>query len=286
MPGTHLIITGARASARFNVGQPVDFWPAFDHRKLKRRERRAPSSIDAMSSKLRCVLCLLFFSVGLIRGFSQTADVYSVRDYGAKGDGTTDDTAAFQKALDAAGQAHGGTVMVGRGNYFFAGHLVVPNAVTLQGMWNSVPSHLGFSDHTRAKPTDEGTTFLVTENEGKENGEPFIRLNDNSTLSGVVLFYPLQEKTNTPSAYPYAIATRGKNPAVLDVELLNPYNGIDTTGSERHLLRNISGQPLRRGVYVDNILDIGRIENVHFNPWWSGSGNAAYNWQLENGEAF
>ena len=237
--------------------------------------------------KSRRVLCLLFFSVCLVRSFSQTANVYSVRDYGAKGDGTTDDTVAFQKALDAAGQAHGGTVMADRGNYYFAGHLVVPNAVTLQGMWKSVPSHLGFRNRDRAKPTDEGTTFLITENEGKENGEPFIRLNDNSTLSGVVLFYPLQQKTNTPSPYPYAIATRGKNPAVLDVELLNPYNGIDTTGSERHLLRNISGQPLRRGVYVDNILDVGRIENVHFNPWWSGAGNnAAYQWQLENGEAF
>jgi hypothetical protein len=69
--------------------------------------------------------------------------------------------------------------------------------------------------------------------------------------------------------------------------MLNPYNGIDTSGSERHLLRNISGQPLRRGIYVDNILDIGRIENVHFNPWWSGAGpGAAYQWQMENGEAF
>jgi len=33
---------GARASARFNVGMPIDFRLAFCHRKLKRRERRAP----------------------------------------------------------------------------------------------------------------------------------------------------------------------------------------------------------------------------------------------------
>ncbi len=42
---------------------------------------------------------------------------------------------------------------------------------------------------------------------------------------------------------------RGKNPAVLDVELLNPYNGIDATQNERHLIRDVQGQPLRRGIW-------------------------------------
>jgi hypothetical protein len=235
----------------------------------------------------RPIVRLTIFFLCLTRCLAPAAGVLAVRDFGAKGDGTNDDTAAFQKALDAAGQAGGGTVLADRGNYFFAGHLTVPNAVTLQGLWKSVPSHLGFRDRNREKPTDDGTTLLITENEGNEGGAPFIRLNDNSTLSGVVLYYPLQKSGAEPKAYPYAIATRGKNPAVLEVEMLNPYNGIDTSGSERHLLRDISGQPLRRGVYVDNILDIGRIENVHFNPWWSGAGNsAAYQWQMENGEAF
>ena len=62
---------------------------------------------------------------------------------------------------------------------------------------------------------------------------------------------------------------RGKNPAVLDVEFLNPYNGIDASQNERHLIRDVQGQPLRRGIFVDEIYDIGRIEDVHFNPWWS-----------------
>jgi hypothetical protein len=78
---------------------------------------------------------------------------------------------------------------------------------------------------------------------------------------------------------------RGRNSAVLDVELLNPYNGIDASQNERHLIRNVSGQPLRRGIFVDNIYDIGRIENAHFNPWWS-SKRTLLNWQQNNGEAF
>jgi len=67
--------------------------------------------------------------------------------------------------------------------------------------------------------------------------------------------------------------------------LLNPYNGIDATKNERHLIRDVHGQPLRRGILVDGIYDIGRIENVHFNPWWSLK-PGLFQWQMENGEAF
>ncbi len=212
-------------------------------------------------------------------------DRYVVSDFGAKGDGKTDDTAAFQKALDAAGKAGGGVVYAPRGNYFFAGHLNVPNAVTLKGVWESVPSHTGLRDARSPKPTDDGTTFLVTENAGTEDGPAFITLHQNSTLKGVVLYYPDQISDGEPKPYPWAIAMRGKNPAVLEVEMLNPYNGIDATKNERHLIRDVQGQPLRRGIWIDAIYDVGRIENVHFNPWWSVK-KGLFEWQLQHGEAF
>jgi hypothetical protein len=237
----------------------------------------------------RAILLRAFAPSLLILSFAVSAatapDALSVRDFGAKGDGKTDDTAAFQKALDAAGEAGGGVVSAPRGNYFFAGHLTIPSAVTLKGIWESVPSHVGMRNHGMARPTDDGTTFLVTEGRGKEDGPAFITLSQNSTLKGVVLYYPEQNATNEPLPYPWAIAMRGKNPAVLAVELLNPYNGIDAAHNERHLIRDVSGQPLRRGVYVDDIYDIGRIENVHFNPWWSMHPNL-FHWQQQHGEAF
>jgi hypothetical protein len=232
------------------------------------------------------LIAIVASTIGLVsNAAAQKGDVYSVGDFGAKGDGKTDDTAAFQKAMDTAAQAGGGIVYAPRGNYFFAGHLSVPNAVTLKGVWESVPAHTGIRDRNTPKPTDDGTTFLVTESEGKEDGPPFITLNNNATLKGVVIFYPNQDPAEEPKPYPYAIAMRHKNPAVLSVELLNPYNGIDATQNERHLIRDVHGQPLRRGVFVDSIYDIGRIENVHFNPWWSMKPRL-FAWQQKYGEAF
>lgn len=229
------------------------------------------------------LLGLLLLQLNVVGGAE--SGHFDVQRFGAVGDGETDDTPAFQKALDAAGDAGGGVVYAPRGNYLFKGHLNVPKAVTLAGIWQSVPAHNGIRDQGLPKPTDDGTTFLVTEGAGSEDGPAFITLNTNSTLKGVVLYYPEQNVDDEPKPYAWAIAMRGKNPAVLAVEMLNPYNGIDATRNERHLIRDVHGQPLRRGVLVDNIYDIGRIENVHFNPWWSMKPKL-FQWQMEHGEAF
>ena len=245
----------------------------------------------ARTSKQICIFMLrLSFFLVVVLLLSKTIlaaepDNINVRNFGALGDGKTDDTAAFQKALDAAAKVGGGVVYAPVGNYFFAGHLNIPKAVTLAGVWQSVPAHNGIRDRGLPKPTDDGTTFLITEGAGNENAPPFITLNTNSTLKGVVLYYPRQNVDDIPKPYPWAIAMRGKNPAVLAVEMLNPYNGIDATKNERHLIRDVQGQPIRRGILVDAIYDIGRIENVHFNPWWSMKPKL-FRWQMENGEAF
>ncbi|MBN2130882.1 MAG: hypothetical protein JW741_15375 [Sedimentisphaerales bacterium] len=232
--------------------------------------------------------CLAPLCCGVTPAASQTEspDPYvNVRSFGAVGDGQTDDTQAFQRALDAAAKSESQTVYAPTGNYRFEGHLRVPDGVSLIGVWQSVPAHNGLRDAGLPKPTDDGTTLMPTESAGSEDGPAFITLNTNSTLKGVVLYYPLQKHDDVPEAYPWAIAMRGKNPAVLAVELLNPYNGIDATQNERHLIRDVHGQPLRRGIMVDAIYDIGRIENVHFNPWWSMAPKL-FQWQMANGEAF
>lgn len=58
----------------------------------------------------------------------------NVKDFGAHGDGVHDDTAAIQAAIDAAGTAGGGTVLLPQGTYSISQSLTIPyNAVTLAG---------------------------------------------------------------------------------------------------------------------------------------------------------
>ncbi len=61
---------------------------------------------------------------------SEMFDWVDVRDYGAKGDGVTDDRAAFDAADTAA---LGKTVVVSPGNYYIATHLTFENPVEFQG---------------------------------------------------------------------------------------------------------------------------------------------------------
>ena len=73
-----------------------------------------------------------------------------VTDFGAIGDGTTDDTNAFQVAIDSAG-LQGGTVHIPVGNYKITQTLSVPAGVQLQGdgLGNSIDNAVNSTTGSR-----------------------------------------------------------------------------------------------------------------------------------------
>ena len=210
---------------------------------------------------------------------------WNVMDFGAVADGESDNTTAFQEALDAAGAAQGGVVTVPTGRYAFDGCLTVPKEVVLRGVYAYAPAHAGIRDNSEEKPV-YGSVLLPRANAGDEDGPPFVLLQSNSSLQGVCVFYPDQDPEGpAPTPYPYAVALRGNNPSLIDCELLNPYNAVDASRNQRALIRNVHGQPLHIGLYVDQVYDIGRIENVHWNPWWS-THEKLFEWQMHHGVGF
>ena len=74
---------------------------------------------------------ILFFLLSFIFIYAQSKKpIYNARDFGAKGDGITNDQAAIQKAIDACKKT-GGTVLLEKG-VFLTGQLLLVNDLTLK----------------------------------------------------------------------------------------------------------------------------------------------------------
>lgn len=190
---------------------------------------------------------------------------WSVAEAGAKGDGVTDCTAAFQKALDDAGAAGGGVVSVPAGDFAIKGNLAIPAGVTLQGTYRVPPTTRG-----RKAPTPHGSTLLAYAGRGAQTGAPFIRLAGNSAvLAGLIVRYPEWKQSDVPPVpYPPCVLGDGvEDVGVMDCLLLNPYEGIKLVRAARHFVQRVFGYPIWRGLYVDECYDIGRVENCHFWPF-------------------
>jgi len=224
---------------------------------------------------------------------AQAPNALNVRDFGAVGDGQADDTPAFQTALDQCAAAGGGIVYAPTGRYRIATHLAIPKAVTLEGVFTAPPTVNAYHDPAdpAGAPLLGGTVLLAEEGAGDENGPAFISMETNATLKGVTIFHPNQTKTNPPVAYPWTVKCIGAdNCAVIDVLMVNPYQAVDfgSAPSGRHMIRNLYAQALRRGVYIDRCLDVGRVENVHIWPFWTAADadSPVATFMLEQGEAF
>ena len=190
--------------------------------------------------------------------------IVSVTSFGANGDGVFDNTAAFTAAIAAV--AAGGVVWVPSGQWSFAGTLALTPGVSLVGTFQTVPSH-NIGQHGSA-PVN-GSVLLPRAGRGDINGTAFLSMPEDTTLRGFTIFYPEVNATATPVPYPWTIAMKGNNIAVQDVELLNSFNGISAVGAHRHYISRVQGQPANTGIFVDQTYDIGRIEDVHWNPWFT-----------------
>src|SRR5450759_4943249 len=117
----------------------------------------------------------------------------NAREFGARGDGTTDDTKAIQAALDAAA-AKGELVKLPEGIYAVKGVLAIPEGVTLEGAWRG--------PHT--SQLDKGTTLYAYAGRDAASSAPFISLKTGSTIKGVTIFYP-EQKVGDIHPYPWTI---------------------------------------------------------------------------------
>ena len=154
-------------------------------------------------------------------------------------------------------------VFVPRGRYLIKGTLEVPANVRLEGV---------FDAPRRAATRTTAAYCWPSRARATPKGKPFITLQQSCTLRGLTVFYPEQKMKNPPVAYPWTIRGQGDNISLIDVLLVNPYQAVDfgTAAAGRHFISGLYGQPLYRGLFIDQCYDVGRIENVHFWTFWGG----------------
>lgn len=119
--------------------------------------------------KIPLVLSTVLFAAALPSA-ALSAQVFNVRDFGAKGDGTTFDTAAIQKALDAC-EKSGGTVEFPSGT-FLSRPLTVHSkttvkldaGATLKASTNQVDYMKTPGDWLKAKSSSEFNAFIGGQN--------------------------------------------------------------------------------------------------------------------------
>ena len=193
---------------------------------------------------------------------------FDAAEYGTKADGKNDDTAAIQRALDAAGKK-GGVVSLPAGNYLVGGSLRIPPGVALCGS-HRAPVYI--------EPL-VGTVISATGGRDKEDGAALFELGDSATVQGLTVFYP-DQKPEDIHPYAWTFHLQGGDNTVENVTLINSYNGIriGPESNVRHRIRSVSGCVLRRGIWLDGCTDIGRIENVQWHCHWWSSGKVGGHW--------
>lgn len=200
-------------------------------------------------------------SIDDTRIFGEEGGSFNVVTAGAKGDGRTDDTAAIQKVLDDAGK-NAGRVYLPPARYLVQGSLRIPAGVTLQGVMESPV----WTDPLK------GSIILAIGGRSQEDGPALFEMADSSAVRGLTVWYPDQTLDNIVP-YAWTFHLQGIDNTVENITLVNSYNGIriGPEGNVRHRIRSVYGCVLRRGIFVDNCTDIGRLDNIQFHAhWWSG----------------
>jgi len=216
-------------------------------------------------------------SISQLRGAVLADRGVDVRDFGAVGNGSANDAPAIQAAINSLGTA-GGVVQLGPRTYRLASAIVITNtSVRLQGAGFNEGGGPGNGtwltvDQTGFTPI----TFTGVAARGSVLRDIAFRQSHTAT----------QNASWAPTNYDYLIRVTDCLGGVdFDNVMLSGINrGIFVRNSGRTDFRRMRGQVFTTGIEIDESYDTGRIQNLHFWPFWSANDHVV-RWQQANGDA-
>lgn len=209
------------------------------------------------------------YPVGLIKTDWQTdsylvADV-NVKNFGAVGDGVTNDTGAFRAAITALALVGGGTVYVPAGYYRLESSLNLSRGVSLVG--------------EPAEDPADGAVLCIYGGKGSDSvAQSAISLGLQSSVQNLAFWYPEQTVTED-SAIPYPptlVQNASDGVTIRNVTFFNSYVGIDFAKLDNNSLqyvRDVKGTCLSVGYRNNCSYDIGKVEHFDLSAeHWLSSG--------------
>ncbi|HTV12994.1 MAG TPA: glycosyl hydrolase family 28-related protein [Acidimicrobiales bacterium] len=202
---------------------------------------------------------------------------FNVIDFGAKGDGRSDDAPAITAAIAAAAPASaptGNTVYFPAGRYFVGSGVSLPPAVTLLGCgWNTPGSQVN---------TFAGSWIFTP---AGANFSPVTVAGSGAAVRSLAFNVPDQSTSAPPVQAQPMLHVVANNALIEDIFLYNPYGGIFLDGAAQATIRRIWGQPVQYGIAIDRSQDTNYIDGLHFWPYWQPGSLPPAAYQLANGTA-
>ena len=215
---------------------------------------------------------------------SKLNGIVSVLQFGAVGDGVTDDTAAIQAAIDSLGAA-GGTVMIPNGKFLIESSITVKPNVTLKGPFSSVGS-----------PKNNSLYDYSLVSSVRLNSSATINLYGSAGVDGLLIYRKgmVFPTLNGESSFA-GTAITGVDGICDDMFVFNSMilgfeYAIFSNNAQRPRVFNVNID-CKSGVHFVNCLDVAKLNKVHCWPFSTvgtipgtlthRSGNAIY---LENAD--
>jgi hypothetical protein len=179
---------------------------------------------------------------------SKWSDTVSVKDFGAVGNGSTDDTTAIRAAI-----------ATGRAVYFPAGNYLITDSLTLsttgQVMLGDTKEQSYFTINSSFNMSRSGVIIFTA-------GTPGLELRD----LGMKFIQP--DTSNRASLTSYPVAIYAQNVAgfvIQNMKIVNASNGIDMRGNcGNSYIELLQMSAYETGIWIDGSLDTVRINKYHF----------------------